>query len=69
MQLGSSPQRRFSDQASSSQQPGQGNLGGIVPDSQDIAQDDGLIQKNINNGQDVYISSSIDVVENVGDRK
>ena len=31
-----------------------------------VAQDNGLMQMDMNNGQDVYISSSIDVVENVG---
>ena len=40
-------------------------LEGVVPDGQGIAQDDGLTQKKTTDGQDVYISSSIDLVENV----
>ena len=37
----------------------------MFPDGQGIAQDDGLTQKKTTDGQDVYISSSIDLVENV----
>ena len=44
---------------------GTGKLEGVVPDGQGIAQDDGLTQKKTTDGQDVYISSSIDLVENV----
>ena len=44
---------------------GTGKLDGVVPGGQGIAQDDGLTQKKTTDGQDVYISSSIDLVENV----
>ena len=44
---------------------GTGKLEGVVPDGQGIAQDNGLTQKKTTDGQDVYISSSLDLVENV----
>ena len=44
---------------------GTGKLEGVVPDGQGIAQNDGLTQKKTTDGQDLYISSSIDLVENV----
>ena len=64
-QLGSSPPKTVQWSSLNLPATGTGKLEGVVPDGQGIVQDDGLAQKKTTDGQDVYISSSIDLVENV----